>query len=267
MSYLQAIALGILQGLTEFLPVSSSGHLTICQGLFGLNQESPAMLVFDLGVHVGTLVAALLVFRESIVRLTTNRRHAVRVLTLAAAATAVTAIVALSLEDHLKAAFGRPRIVGGAFLITGTLLFLCERVRPRSRGWKRFGWVAASLVGLAQAAAVTPGISRSGTTITIAMWLGLHRRWAAEFSFLISAPAILGACVLTIADLEDVAAGPSQVDIGPIVAGSITAAIVGYLALRILLRMLHKAQLHWFSYYLWILGAAVWIGAERLTSP
>ena len=266
MSYLQAIVLGVLQGLTEFLPVSSSGHLTICQGLFGLRQDAQAMLVFDLGVHVGTLVAAAVVFRGSIVRLMANRRHLMRVLALTAVATVVTATVALLLEDKLKAVFGSPRVVAGAFFATGALLWLSERIPYRHRGWKKFGYVAAGVVGLAQAAAVTPGISRSGTTITVAMFLGLRRRWAAEFSFLISAPAILGACAITLADLKHMDLEGSTLDLGPILVGSIAAAIVGYVALRILLRMLHKAQLHWFTYYLWALAIYVWINADKLAA-
>ncbi|MCH8054280.1 MAG: undecaprenyl-diphosphate phosphatase [Planctomycetes bacterium] len=255
MSYLHAIALGIIQGLTEFLPISSSGHLAVVQEWLGYQPESPEMMAFDVVSHLGTLAAAAVVFRRPLVRLLASRRHALRILGLCVAPTVITAAIGLSCNSYFKSLFGQSRLIGGAFIVTGVVLFVAARApRPR-KGWKQFTILAASLVGLAQALAIVPGLSRSGLTICAATLLGLRRRWAVEFSFLIAAPAILGATILELKDLFDVVPADQLSDLaGPLTVGGVVAFGVGLLALMLLLRMVQRAKLHWFSYYLWPLG-------------
>jgi undecaprenyl-diphosphatase len=279
-SYSQAIVLGIIQGLTEFLPVSSSGHLALAQHWMRLEAESPLMISFDVATHLGTLLAVIVVFWTTFIRFfrrlvseqrraptTPNltrpsswfvRNAAWRVLILGAIACLPTAIIGVAFKDPLEAAFGRPILIGIALLVTGALLFVSGKVpRPR-KPWRQFGIVGALLVGLAQGLAITPGISRSGATICTALICGLKRRWAAEFSFLIAFPAICGAALVKIAETgnlppEQIAAIP----LGPIIAGSLTAAAVGYVALRLLLEAVRRAKLVYFSYYVWALGLLV----------
>ncbi len=255
MTWDHAILLGILQGLTEFLPVSSSGHLVIVLKWLGYDPESPQMLAFNVICHVGTLLAICVVFRREFARLITYPRISRRILLLAALATVVTALIGLPLKDRFQAVFGSPQRVACAFIVTGALIWITERLpRPRG-GWKKFGWLAAAGVGIGQAAAITPGISRSGITICFAMLFGLRRRWAAEFSFLIAVPAIVGATVFEIRDLSKADVAVIDAQLGAFIVGGLMAAVSGYFALRILLRMLKHSHLHWFSYYLWALGA------------
>ncbi len=258
MSYLHAIALGIIQGLTEFLPISSSGHLAVVQEWFGYDPASPQMMAIDVVSHLGTLAAAGVVFRRPLVRLLASRCHAGRILGLCVAPTVITAAIGLSCSSYFKSIFGQSRLIGVAFIVTGIVLFVASRApRPR-KGWKQFTILAAGLVGLAQALAIVPGLSRSGLTICAATMLGLRRRWAAEFSFLIAAPAILGATILELKDLFDVVPADELSDLaGPLTVGGVVAFGVGLLALILLLRMVQRAKLHWFSYYLWPLGLYV----------
>ncbi len=258
MSYLHAIVLGIIQGLTEFLPISSSGHLAVLQNWLGYEPESPEMMAFNVVSHLGTLAAAAVVFRRPLVKLLASRRHAVRILGLCVAPTVITAVIGLSFSSYFKSIFGQTRLIGGAFIVTGVVLFVAGRApRPR-KGWKQFTILAASLVGLAQALAIVPGLSRSGLTICAATLLGLRRRWAAEFSFLIAAPAILGATILELKDLFDVVPANKLPGLaGPLTVGGVVAFGVGLLALLLLLRVVQRAKLHWFSYYLWPLGLYV----------
>ena len=257
MSYGEAIFLGAIQGLTEFLPISSSGHLALLQSLLHYDPKSPEMLAFTAVGHVGTLLAVLVVFRTSIARALARRRHTPRILGLAMVATVVTAAIALPLRAELKALFSMTHIIGVALCITGAVLFLPSRMQHPRKGWRQFSWSAAAVVGLSQALALVPGISRSGMTICTAEILGLRRRWAAEFSFLIAAPAILGVTVLALAEFLEGDARLVASNLVPIAVGGLIAAGVGYVALRVLLKMVQRARLHWFSYYVWALGLYV----------
>ncbi len=258
MSYLHAIALGIIQGLTEFLPISSSGHLAVVQEWLGHPPESPEMMAFDVVSHLGTLAAAAVVFRQPLVKLLASRRHAVRILGLCVAPTVITAAIGLSCNSYFESLFGQGRLIGGAFIVTGIVLFVAARAPRPQKGWKQFTILAASLVGLAQALAIMPGLSRSGLTICAATLLGLRRRWAVEFSFLIAAPAILGATILKLKDLFDAVPADQLSNLsGPLTVGGVVAFGVGLLALMLLLRLVRRAKLHWFSYYLWPLGLFV----------
>ncbi len=255
MSYLEAVILGIIQGLTEFLPVSSSGHLVLLQGWLGHDPESPEMLAFDVVSHLGTLLAFAVVFRRPALALLASRRHAPRIIGLALVATVLTGVVGLSCQSWFKSLFGENRLVGVAFMVTGVVLFVAARAPVPKKGWRQFSFLAAGAVGLAQALAIAPGLSRSGLTISAATFLGLRRRWAAQFSFMIAAPAIVGATILTVRDLLEAAPADQLSSFaGPLLAGGVVAFGVGLVALVLLLRMVQRSQLHWFSYYLWPLG-------------
>ncbi len=266
LTYPKAVVLGITQGLTEFLPVSSSAHLAIVQRLFHLDPDSPAMLLFDVLAHIGTLCAVVVVFLNPIAsyfrRLKsecgatgTSSRFAWRIAGLAVIASLPTAAIGLGFKHSLEAAFDKPMWIGFDLLITGLLLASTAAVRHGKRGWRSFAWWQAVIVGTAQGIAILPGISRSGSTICLAMICGLRRRWAAEFSFFIAFPAIVGATLIKLKDTlelgREVIAG---LPLGPIVVGSTVSLVVGFFALRMLLGAVRRAKLHFFAPYCWLLG-------------
>ncbi len=271
---LQAVILGVVQGVTEFLPVSSSGHLVLFENLFNFDPETPEMLLFDLTVHVGTVAAIFVVFRKSIAAFVRNllvcgqygkspveiykKSPSVHLLVLAIFATAVTAVFGLLGKKYFAAARGSLLIVASMWIATGTLLIITDW-RKRSRlGLRQFGILAAIVVGLAQAAAIMPGISRSGATIGAAILLGLRRRWAIEFSFLIAIPAILGAtAVQLIQDFDKLSSG--TLPIVSVVIGSVVAALTGILALKLLIKTSRTANLKYFAFYCYILACFVFV--------
>jgi len=272
LTYFHAIVLGALQGFTEFLPISSSAHLALAQGMFRLDPASRSMLVFDVCVHVGTVLAILIVlarptgnFLERLIREMqrdrTQKRYAWNIVVHGLIASAATAAIGLGFRTHLEAVFARPPWIGVCLIVTGVLLFLTRYV-PRGRcGWGRVGWQVALFVGMAQGVAILPGISRSGATICTALFFGLRRRWAAEFSFFIAVPAILGAAVVQLFSWR--AAGTAEIPPvawGPMIAGSLAALLVGVVALKILLGAVRMRTLHYFAPYCFVLGILVVVG-------
>jgi len=272
LDYVRSVLLGAIQGLTEFLPISSSAHLALTQRWMGLDADGPGMLLFDVLAHVGTLIAVLIVFgrpgwrfSQRILRESSGafsgRRFAWRVVALGVAATIPTAVVGLAFQGVFEAAFDKPKWIGAALIVTGALLAATKMLGRQSRGWRKFSWWQAVLVGLAQACAILPGISRSGSTICVACYCGLRRRWAAEFSFLIAVPAIAGATLLKLKDTlelpKEQLAGMAW---GPIVTGSVVSLIVGIVALKTLLTAVRRGQLHYFAVYVWLLGALLLAG-------
>ena len=268
MSYLQALALGIVQGLTEFLPVSSSGHLVLLQNLFGLHEPE---LLFDVCLHMGTLAAVCVVFRRDIAsivgallklpgRLKSPGGFAsrfaedgdVRMAVLIVVGSVPTAVLGLLFHRVVDRLFGAVWIVGAMLLVTGTFLWLTRGRRGPGRPIGRMGLVDALIIGVVQGLAIVPGISRSGSTISAALFLGLDRDLAGRFSFLLSIPAILGALVLNI----DPSSTQTALSTGVILSGTIAAGMVGYAALRILLRMVRSGHLYRFAPYCWLAGAA-----------
>ncbi len=251
---LQAAILGLVQGITEFLPVSSSGHLVLAQNLLGLHEPE---LLFDVAVHVGTLFAVLTVFRLDIISMfrglwadDSYARQGRRLLLLVAAGSVPTALIGLVFKDTFEALFSSVAAVGLALIFTG-LLLMATHYAPRAvRNLEQTGWGRAVLIGLAQGLAITPGISRSGATIAAGLLLGLERELAARFSFVLSIPAILGAMALQIKDLDAVATAPAA----PLIIGAIVAALTGYVALKLLIRLVKGGRLHWFAFYCWALG-------------
>jgi undecaprenyl-diphosphatase len=277
MSVVEVILLGIIQGITEFLPVSSSGHLVLLETLFGLDAETPEMLLFDLATHVGTLVAILVVFwralpgfgrshtlagKSSGVSVERLRPVPVRdLVVMIVAATFATGALVLPLKTQFTQVRGNLAVVAVMWIVTGTLLWVTDR---RKRSWldlRDFGIKGAVLVGLAQGAAVMPGISRSGATICVAVLLGLHRTRAVEFSLLIGIPAILGAAVVqSISEFEVLRSG--VLPLWTLLLGGAVSAVVGIGAIEVLLMVSRAARLRYFGFYCYAL--AVGVLAHRL---
>jgi undecaprenyl-diphosphatase len=273
LTYSQAIILGLLQGLTEFLPISSSAHLALAQGFFKLDPASHSMLLFDVCAHMGTVLAVLVVLarpagrflvrlsRES-TRAWSGKKYAWRIAILGIIASVPTAAIGMGFQVQLEATFGNPIVIGACLMITGAMLLVTRQI-PRGRaGWARFEWWQALLVGFAQGAAILPGISRSGATICVAVYCGLRRRWAAEFSFFVAVPAILGATLVKFSDVSGVpSAGAELVPWGPVIAGSAVGFLVGVVALTVLLRAVRVGALHYFAPYCFVLGMLAIAGA------
>lgn len=260
------LLLGIVQGLTEFLPVSSSGHLVVLQRIVEVGEQA---VLTDLVLHVGTLVPALWFFRADVASVFRDafagegpflRRPGVHLAVLVLAATVPTAIIGLAFEDVFEALFSAPLAVAPAFLVTAGLLWATPRREDGTLDLLDVHPGRAALIGLAQGFAITPGISRSGTTIAVALLLGLRREVAIKLSFLMSVPAIVGALLLKSRDVV-----PGQVEVLPLVVGALGAAISGYLALAWLVKLVHEGGLGRFSYYLF--GAALMAVAVGVFVP
>ncbi|PIO06053.1 undecaprenyl-diphosphatase [Candidatus Micrarchaeota archaeon CG08_land_8_20_14_0_20_59_11] len=244
MDILSAIFLGALQGITEWLPVSSSAHLALAQHYFGI----AAPIAFDIMLHFGTLIAVIAYFRNDIAKIM-ERRDA-RYLCLLAAALVPTAIIGFAFRGFFEAMFSEPAMIAVALLITAAFLLISEKL---SRDNKKLGIISAFMVGIAQGISVAPGISRSGATIGAGMLLGVKKEDAAKFSFILAIPAILGASALEgIKAFSFVGIGMAEV-----LLGTATAAIVGYFSIGLLLDFLKKGRLYVFSAYCALLALAV----------
>jgi undecaprenyl-diphosphatase len=252
-SWFEALVLGVVQGATEFLPVSSSGHLVVTQKLLGLAVEG---VLFEVAVHVATLLSVLLVYRGRVRELGLGAlrrdRGAWRYLGLLSLATLPAAAIGLGLEARIETMFERPWVSGAGFLATGCILW-SSRWALRRQPNRQPGARDALLMGLAQAGALIPGVSRSGTTVVVGLWLGLEAREAAAFSFLMAVPAITGAAVLQVPALLEGAAGVSS---GALLVGGVAAAVTGVLAIRTFLLFLRRQTFHHFAVYVWCLGLA-----------
>ncbi len=245
----QSVVLGVIQGLTEFLPVSSSGHLVLLQHFMGFKGDN---LLFDLLVHMATLLAVVVYFWRDLLALARSlvdgeAREERRLLFYILVATVVTGTVGLSFKDTLEALFYSPRVVVFTLAITGLVLFLGERFSRGGKDMYRFGWGSSALVGLAQGVAIVPGISRSGSTVAAALLLGMDRKQAGRFSFLIAIPAIAGAFVLEVKGVRTLPHG----DLGPYLAGMVAAFLVGLASIRVFLSAVTSRRLTWFAYYCW----------------
>lgn len=248
MTIWSAMLLGLVQGLCEFLPVSSSGHLVLMQNIFGLSEGA---FFFDTMLHVGTLIAVFIVFWEQIWQMI--RHPFQRKVGMLLLSTAVTTAMAFLLRDFIEESFGGS-LLGVGFLATAVLLLLSEGVRVRRKRISDMGTGNALLVGLVQGVAILPGISRSGSTIAGGLFVGLERKEAADFSFLLSIPAALGAVVMQV---PDVIASPVAIDWLPVLVGMAVAAVSGYFAIKVMLKLVAKGKLRGFAYYVAVLGALV----------
>ena len=271
MAFLQAILLAIIQGLTEFLPVSSSGHLVIAQDLFGVFDE-PGMF-FELLLHVATLLAIFLYFRHDLRAILTGWRaggkradqsvfvgyegKTMRLILYASIPTAALGLVGWQFVGIL---FQSSALAGAMMVVTGTVLYLSRYRQAPGKDLGAMTWRDALLIGIAQGIAVLPGISRSGFTIAAALFCGLQRDIAARFSFLLSIPAILGAALIEGARLVQ----PGRLEglpLGPGLVAVPVAAAVGYFALRLVIQALLQWRFHLFAYYCWAVGGIVFLVA------
>jgi len=255
MAVWQAIILGLVQGLAEFLPVSSSGHLVLLQNIFGISGN---VLLFDVVLHLGTLGALFIVLWKDVVDIL---RRLIRPLTLMLIlATLPTVVMTLLLGDAIDHIF-TGAFLGWGFLITAIVLWLSDRIRVRRPlcNMDDVKWYQALLVGLAQAAAVLPGVSRSGSTITGSLAAGLDRDKATRFSFLMGIPAILGSLVYQVKDIAEVGLAASMDGIGwpAAIIGMIVALAVGIVAIKWMMKLVQKAKLRYFAIYVAVLGILV----------
>ncbi len=266
MTVIQAIALGVIQGLTEFLPVSSSGHLVLFQHLFGLRQPE---LIFDVAVHIGTLTAVCIYFYHDLIRMITalakwvfgRNRNAgfknppadVWLALMILAGTVPTAIIGLFFHGIADVLFSSVLLVGGMLVGTGIWMWFTRYKTGAGKDVSGLSLMRAVLIGIAQGVAVIPGVSRSGATIAAALYLGLNRETAARYSFLLSIPAILGAALVGLP--ENASAGNAG---NPaVLAGAVSAAAVGYAALSFLVYLVKKGHLSLFAPYCWVVGGIV----------
>ena len=252
MSVLEAIVLGIVQGLTEFLPVSSSGHLVLGQALLGIRLPG---VTFEVTVHLATLCAVLWVYRGRVGSLASGALRGdgpswtyIGLLVLASLPAGVVGVLA---KDWFEAAFGRPVFAASLLIVTGFIVYSVRLTAARAKAPVPSAGQSV-LIGIAQAAAILPGISRSGATVAMGTWRGVDAVAVAEFSFLMSVPAILGAGLLQLRDAGG-AGGPGA---AVLVAGFVTALVAGVMAIRLFVRMLQAGAFHRFAWYCWAAGSA-----------
>lgn len=273
-NWLEAMFLGLVQGITEFLPVSSDGHLAVVQILqdraAGRSVSGAEHIFFDVMLHLGTL-AAIVVYYRKVVRLSAaglfgsteppppyQRRAVVRTGLNALVATLPLIPYALLFKKHLDQTFESLTAAALGFLVTATVLAISARLPGGTKGPAEMTWRDALLIGLAQMLAPLPGVSRSGLTIATALALGLSRAWAVQFSLLIAVPAILGAAVFEVRKVQPDLLTPER--LGPTIAATLLAGLVGYLAIVWLVRIVQKGRLWYFSVYLIVLAAAILAG-------
>ncbi len=270
MSYFEAIILGLVQGLAEFLPISSSGHLALLQQWFGIEGES--ILAFAVLLHVGTLISVFIVYWKDIWELIVelcltfkdiftgkglrlNERPVRKLGVMIIIATIPTGIIGLFFDDFFSSIYNNATAIGVGLLITGCLLVLAEKKGHSNKRIGEMRYLDAFIVGAVQGVAIYPGISRSGSTLFGSLMCNLDREFAVKFVFLMSIPAILGSAVL-----EAPAAFEQGMDMtiaGPILVGMIVAAVSGLFAIKTMIKIVSNKKLIYFSYYVWALGAGV----------
>lgn len=246
LSIWKAALLGAIQGATEFLPVSSSGHLVVMQRLLGWPPQEGMILAFDIALHVGTLISVMAVFWKDIIAMLTGRN--LRLAGYLILATIPAIIVGFTLKDIIEGFFSSVITVGIAWIITGIVLILTKLVKISDL--EDVGFRKSIIIGCAQAVAIIPGISRSGSTIAAGLFLKLKKAEAAKFAFLMSIPAIAGGAVL---DIKDLTSFPND-SVVALIVGVATAAIVGYLCIKWLLRIISRGHLWYFGVYCLIAG-------------
>ena len=257
MSIIQGVFLGLIQGLGEFLPVSSSGHLLLSRILFGIQTDSPAMKMLDILMHIGTLIPILIVFRKEWIDMILHpfRNKMLPLLLIASLPTLAVYFAVKKIIPGGFSIFDNGWFLGTSFLLTALFLLICDRLSSRqaSRSGGRLGVLQAIVMGLFQGIGMIPGVSRSGSTILGGVSAGLNKPTAAMFSFMMSAPAILGS--LLIEGKEALELGYlHEISLIPILAGLLVAVVVGYLSIRFMLRMITRAPLSWFALYVALIG-------------
>lgn len=274
MNVIQGALLGLIQGLGEFLPISSSGHLLLAQKLFGLTGSDAAMKMLDILLHVGTLIPVLLVFWREWVDMIAHpvRNKTLLKLVVASLPTLIIYFIAkkvLVVSDDIRgfSVFDNGWFLGVSFLITAVFLLLCDRIASsrKTAPEKEVSFLQAFIMGIFQGAGLLPGVSRSGSTIFGGVASGLGKDKAARFSFMMSAPAILGSLLME--GKSAVEEGYIRdIDLFPSIVGIAVAAVTGFAALRFMLKMISKVPLSWFALYVAVLGIA-WLLLQLAASP
>ncbi len=270
MTYLQAVILGLVQGLAEFLPISSSGHLAILENFFGIKEDS--MLFFAVMLHFGTLLSVFVVFWKDIVELfkeliltikdligkkglRLNERPVRKLGVMIIVSCIPTAIIGFVFGDIFEGIYSKPVLIGVMFIITGLLLIAAETWGGGNRNINNLNYRNSIFIGIVQGLAIIPGISRSGSTLFASLLCKLDREFAVKFVFLISIPTILGSFLLELPD--GLKQGISGAAWGPIIVGVIVAFLSGLFAVKIMLKVVSNKKLKYFSFYLFALAAFV----------
>lgn len=272
MTILEAIIVGVVQGLTEFIPVSSSAHIILAQSVLGVKRPG---ITFEVVVHIGTLFSVFWVFGQDIKKLlyatldiprtllnkenfnslkNKDERNFIYMLIIG---TIVTGSVGIIFNDFFISLYDNLRVVGSMLLVTGTMLWLSQKIRPGFKDEGKIRPLDAIVIGAFQSLAISPGISRSGSTIAGALLRKLDKETAVRYSFILSVPAILGATLLEVKDIFQ--SGFDSDLIVPYLFGLIFSAISGIIAIKWLVNFLKKGKLHYFSFYCWFLGLLVLI--------
>ena len=282
MSIFQAIIMGIVQGVTEFLPISSSGHLALIKNILGVNTDSG--ILFDILLHVATLIAIALVYSRDVIKLLTEffkiigdifvnaqrafqnlfaqgdplpyRRLATssyrRFVILLLITTIPTGILGVALKGVVEGVSGNLLVTGICLLGSGGILFLSDYIMERHKKPKDASWGDAAVIGVGQGISTLPGISRSGTTITACLLCGFEKKFAVKYSFIASMPAVLGALILELFDLEG---GITGSEVAACILGMIFALIVGFVVLKFMIRLVMKGYFKYFAFYCFGIGA------------
>ena len=270
MTYFQALILGIIQGLAEFLPISSSGHLALLQNFFGINADN--ILSFTVMLHVGTLISVFIIYWNDIFALIKelfsclkdiftgkgpriNANETRRLGFLIITATIPTAIIGFLFEDYFNSLYSNIIAIGIGLVFTGTILFAAEHFGKGTQTAENMKFRTAIFVGIMQGIAICPGVSRSGSTLVGGLSGKLRKDFAVKFAFLISIPTILGSAILEIPDM--LKAGLDASLAGPILLGLVTSAVCGYLAIKLMIRLVQNQKLIIFSIYTWALGLGI----------
>lgn len=268
MSILSAIILGLVQGIAEFLPISSSGHLSILQNFLHMTTTEDSNLFFDVLLHLGTLVAVCVVYWKDIVAIVRDTVDCfkgaghpepggkklypgARLLLMIILATLPLFLV-LPFKDRIEQLYYNTFFIGGAFIVTGLILYFSDRMKNGRKNEKNMTVGSALIIGVCQAIATVPGISRSGASISGGMATGLDREFAAKFSFLISVPAVLGANILSLADA--LKAGIDTSLLPAYLIGMVVAMVSGYFAINLVKVICRKGKFGKFAYYCWAIG-------------
>ncbi|MBO9129278.1 undecaprenyl-diphosphate phosphatase [Bacillus sp. 165] len=247
MNWLEAFILGIIQGLTEFLPISSTGHLYLGRHLFGLDE---AGLFLDTMLHIGTLLAVFIYYKEEFIKILKKPFSKLTFLLIVGTIPAV--VIGLLFKDYFEEISKTGVTIGWEFLITGFFLYIAESIKAGSKRMENITYTDAFVIGSFQAVAIFPAISRSGMTIVAGLFRKLDRSTAAYFSFLLSTPAIAGAVVLQCFDL--VGGNTENISTGALIIGTLSSAFFGYIAVSWMINYLKKHSLKIFAYYVWGLG-------------
>ena len=267
MTFLSSFLLGLVQGIAEFLPISSSGHLAIAQNLLGMSDAGTVPEFFEVLLHLGTLVAVFVAYWADIKDMvleffrgagdlihhsTPNPVPPARRLILLIILGTLPLFVVLPVKDAVQGLSNSMAFIGAALIVTGVLLFVSDRVKKGRKNERTATWLDVLIVGIGQAIATMPGISRSGMTITTGCFVGFERKFAVRFSFLLSIPAVLGANILSLADAAK--AGINWAEVPVYLVGVVTAAVVGYLCIRLLRFIADRGKFGAFAYYCWAVG-------------